>query len=139
MFPCPTCSSSAQSQVQSAVTFLQNNNVNYNRFWLDIEGPQYWTSDVGTNVAFFNGLISQLQAMGQNIGVYTSASQWDPIMGGSTSGSPFPLWYAHYDDNPSFSDFSPFGGWSQPSLKQFDGDASVCSADVDLNWGPSAP
>jgi len=28
------------------------------------------------------------------------------------------LWYAHYDNNPSFSDFSPFGGWSKPAIKQ---------------------
>lgn len=24
----------------------------------------------------------------------------------------------HYDGNPSFSDFSPFGGWSTPAIKQ---------------------
>ena len=29
-----------------------------------------------------------------------------------------PLWYAHYDNNPSFSDFSPFGGWKEPYAKQ---------------------
>ena len=22
-----------------------------------------------------------------------------------------PLWYAHYDNNPSFSDFTEFAGW----------------------------
>jgi hypothetical protein len=22
-----------------------------------------------------------------------------------------PLWYAHYDNNPSFTDFAAFGGW----------------------------
>ena len=25
--------------------------------------------------------------------------------------SQLPLWYAHYDKNPSFSDWQPFGGW----------------------------
>lgn len=36
--------------------------------------------------------------------------------------------------NPSFSDWSPFAGWQSPAMKQFEGDASVCGADVDLNW-----
>ena len=138
MFPCPTCSASPQSQVQQAVNNLNDNGVQYNVFWLDIEGPQYWSS-VSYNQQFFAGLISELQALGITIGVYTSASQWNPIMGGSTAGSPFPLWYAHYDNNPSFSDFSPFGGWTKPSLKQYNGDLSICGAGVDVNWGPSAP
>ena len=29
-----------------------------------------------------------------------------------------PLWYAHYDNSPSFSDYSSFGGWSEPYAKQ---------------------
>jgi hypothetical protein len=43
---------------------------------------------------------------------------------------------AHYDNNPSFSDFSPFGGWNQPAIKQYVGDAVVCGAGVDKNWYP---
>jgi hypothetical protein len=42
--------------------------------------------------------------------------------------------YAHYDNNPSFSDFVPFGGWSQPTIKQFAGDQTVCGIDTDLNY-----
>ena len=45
-------------------------------------------------------------------------------------------WYAHYDGSPSFGDFSPFGGWSSPAIKQYQGDASICGAGVDLNWYP---
>ena len=42
-----------------------------------------------------------------------------PIFGGSYSGgAKYPLWYAHYDNNPSFSDFTPFGGWTKPAIKQ---------------------
>lgn len=42
--------------------------------------------------------------------------------------------YAHYDNNPSFSDFEPFGGWSRPAIKQFAGDKSVCGAGIDENY-----
>ena len=67
-------------------------------------------------------------------GIYSSSSQWSPIMGGTSQFSQYPLWYAHYDNNPSFSDFSPFGGWSSPAIKQYAGDVSFCSAGVDKNY-----
>ena len=42
--------------------------------------------------------------------------------------------YAHYDNNPSFSDFSAFGGWSSPHAKQYAGDVTQCSLSVDKNY-----
>jgi hypothetical protein len=54
---------------------------------------------------------------GLKIGVYTSDSQWVPIMGSYSGGSEFPLWYAHYDGIPDFDDFSPFNGWKHPARK----------------------
>ena len=44
--------------------------------------------------------------------------------------------YAHYDQNPSFSDFSSFGGWYKPTIKQYEGDARVCNVDIDADWYP---
>ena len=46
------------------------------------------------------------------------------------------LWYAHYDNNPSFSDFIQIGGWKKPNIKQYKGDTTLCSAGVDLNYYP---
>lgn len=46
------------------------------------------------------------------------------------------LWYAHYDGVANFNDFSPFSGWSKPSMKQFAGDTTVCGLDVDKNYKP---
>lgn len=40
------------------------------------------------------------------MGVYTSKSQWIPIMGDWSGGSSLPLWYAHYDGNPSFCKYN---------------------------------
>jgi GH25 family lysozyme M1 (1,4-beta-N-acetylmuramidase) len=104
--------------------------------WLDIEGSQYWSNSQSDNRNFFNGLVSELKRQGQTIGVYTSKSQWEPIMGNWDGGSHYPLWYAHYDGEKSFSDFTPFGGWSSPNIKQYKGDATLCSSGVDLNWYP---
>jgi GH25 family lysozyme M1 (1,4-beta-N-acetylmuramidase) len=81
-------------------------------------------------------MVDQLQVHNVTFGIYTSKSQWDPIMGGSTQFSKYPLWYPHYDSNPSFSDFVSFGGWKTPSIKQYKGTTTTCSASVDLNWYP---
>ncbi len=41
--------------------------------------------------------------------------------------------YAHYDNNPTFSDFSPFGGWATPYAKQYAGTSTFCSFSVDFD------
>ena len=43
------------------------------------------------NAKFFADLASELHAKGQTIGVYTSESQWIPIMGDWAGGASFPL------------------------------------------------
>merc|ERR1712093_132686 len=107
----------------------------YGMFWFDIEGTQYW-NDVASNRAWLTEAVNQALSMGQTVGIYNSQYQWSSIMGSWTGASRFPLWYAHYDNNPSFSDFSPFGGWNQPAIKQYVGNAVVCGAGVDKNFYP---
>lgn len=102
--------------------------------WLDIEGPQYWSSSHDANIGFIKGLISQASSMGIPLGVYTSESQWTPITGGWTGASNLPLWYAHYDGSPSFGDFRGFGGWSHPAIKQWDDNGGNCGASYDKNF-----
>jgi hypothetical protein len=46
----------------------------------------------------------------------------------------YPLWYPHYDNNPSYSDWYNFGGWTSPSIKQYAGTTSFCSASIDKNY-----
>jgi len=137
MFPCRTCSASASDQVTQAVNYLKQNSVEFGTFWFDIEGPgTYWPSDTASNADWMAEAIQTANNLGVTIGIYTSASQWVPIMGDWTGGSPYPLWYAHYDNDPSFSDFSPFNGWTKPAIKQYQGTTSVCGASVDLDWYP---
>jgi hypothetical protein len=48
-----------------------------------------------------------------------------------------PIWYAHYDGEPSFNDWQSFGGWSRPTAKQFSDQGHKCSANYDINWKPT--
>jgi len=135
MFPDPTAGNPA-GQVQECVNNLRSQGVTFGMLWFDIEGPQYWMGQEDNQV-FMNGLIAEGRAMGVNLGIYSSASQWDPIFGGSySSGSGLPLWYAHYDGEPNFNDFVPFGGWSSPAIKQYHGTTAVCGFDIDQDWYP---
>jgi len=135
IFPCPKCGNGA-GQSQATVNALRSAGAQFGMIWLDIEGTQYWYADHATNIAFLQSLASGLNSAGVNWGVYTSASQWSPITGGWTGFNNKPLWYAHYDGSPSFGDFSPFGGWSRPNIKQYAGDTTKCGVGVDLNWYP---
>lgn len=140
LFPCPTCSKSAATQVSELVSYLTSNckTAWSGRIWLDIEGTQYWMSSTSSNQAWYQQLQDACSSSGARCGVYTSANSWNGIFGSSfTYGSKLALWYAHYDNNPSFSDFASFGGWASPHAKQYAGDASVCSFGVDKNYSPT--
>jgi hypothetical protein len=116
-------------------TYLNEHEVIYNVMWLDIEDMNYWNTDQTKNRDFFDELVEASVNKGMNIGIYTSLSQWQPIMGKDWAhGSEFQLWYPRYDGKQNFDDFKPFGGWTAPTIKQFKGDVSQCGQNVDLNW-----
>jgi GH25 family lysozyme M1 (1,4-beta-N-acetylmuramidase) len=138
LFPCPTCSKSASTQIGELVSYLKANCASQwsGRVWLDIEGSQYWLGSSSSNQAWYKQLKDACVNSGVRCGVYSSSSQWSSIFGSSSFcyGSDLPLWYAHYDNSASFSDFSKFGCWSSPHAKQYAGDATLCSMGVDNNY-----
>ena len=133
IFPCYSCGNPAK-QMDDTVNALKNAGAKYGMLWIDVEGTQYWSSNSQNNVNFIQAMVDEGNKLGVSLGIYTSASQWNPICGGSTQFSKYPLWYPHYDNNPSFSDFSSFGGWKSPAIKQYQGDITFCSAGVDMNY-----
>ena len=108
--------------------------------WLDVEAYTLWTGDHTKNRTWYQQLVDACKSTsGVACGIYSSYYNWQDIFG-STSyayGSYLPLWYAHYDKNGSFSDFSSFGNWTTPFAKQYMGDTTVCSMNVDVNYIPS--
>ncbi len=137
MFPSPQSSKSAATQINELTNYLNSCSAFTGMIWLDIEGSQYWLGSSSANQAWYQSLASACQSSGYSCGVYTSASQWSAIFGSSSfsHGGSMPLWYAHYDNKASFSDFSSFGGWSSPSVKQYQGDTTLCGFGVDMDYG----
>eukprot|EP01106_Pelomyxa_sp_JSP_P005999 TRINITY_DN1957_c0_g1_i10.p1 TRINITY_DN1957_c0_g1~~TRINITY_DN1957_c0_g1_i10.p1 ORF type:complete len:215 (+),score=48.12 TRINITY_DN1957_c0_g1_i10:125-769(+) len=134
MFPCPTCSANATSQVDTLLTYLSENSVKYGMIWLDIEGTSYWSSSYSTNQNFYGGLVSQLKAKGKSFGTYTNKSQWTSIMGSSyTGGSSTQLWWAYWPSTFSscFAGWSSFAGWTSAAMQQYTGSETICAMSVD--------
>ena len=59
------------------------------------------------------------QMLNITVEVDTSEHYWFPIKGDCEAFANLPLWYPHYESapNPSFSDFEPFGVWTQPNMR----------------------
>jgi hypothetical protein len=89
------------------------------------------------NRGFYKELVDACKASPVKCGVYSSIYQWSSLFGSSyVYGNDLPMWYAHYDGKPNFSDYKPYGGWVKPVAKQYSGSTSVCKMSVDLNYGP---
>uniref|UniRef100_A0A6B2LIR1 Lysozyme n=1 Tax=Arcella intermedia TaxID=1963864 RepID=A0A6B2LIR1_9EUKA len=130
LFPCVHCGDPA-GQVRALHASVSG----YGMMWLDIEILS-WGSEANNRV-FISEMIKEGKALGIKLGIYTNENNWSNIVGVNWAGAAdLPLWYAHYDGNPSFSDFKPFGGWTKPSIKQYHGSATECGVGVDLNWYP---
>nr|CAD2132062.1 unnamed protein product [Meloidogyne enterolobii] len=135
VFPCAKCKdANPKNIIEKILKNLKAKNVKCDRIWIDVEGPQYWKTNKQQNVDFIQGMVNELKANKQKIGIYTSNAQWQPITGGSTKFNDFPLWYPHYDNKANFVDFKPFGGWKKPLIKQYDDNKKVCNVNADLNF-----
>ena len=153
MFPCSF--ENATNQVTQLLGNLTATGTVPGRIWFDIESNQSpictWRSDKAANCAYMAELVAAAKASAfPNWGVYSSIHMWTTLMttpdapGGCAVAPNLPLWYPHYEKppSPSFSDFSPFGGWTKPTIKQFyDGlvPGGICGINVDNNWAPAYP
>lgn len=141
MFPSPSCDKTASEQVSDMLNMMVTQGCSGDwsgRVWLDIEDSNnlYWGTDTKANQAFYESLVDACKAQATSCGVYASSRQWSDVFGSTsyTYGNDLPLWYPHYDNDPSFDDFVAFGGWSSPLVKQYDGTSTICNFGVDINY-----
>ena len=122
-------------QVSSVYSSLQSNSITVNRIWFNLDGT--WGSDVSTNKAFFEEMISQGISLGMNTGIYCDRTYWINKFGESytySQTSKVLLWYPNHNNVESFSDFVQFGGWTTPYMKQYTADQLLCTAMVSYNY-----
>ena len=95
--------------------------------WLDIEtnpssGCSWDGHSFESNCQYMEDLVNAIKSHGKKAGIYASHYMWTQILGSATACPNFtdvPLWYAHYDNKKTFSDYDAlsFGGWKTPSIK----------------------
>jgi len=141
-FMCPQCDGNTppSSAIQAISSGLSG--VDYGMFWLDVEQCEgCWNDDLGSNCAFIGEAVSAAAEAGFTVGIYSSEGEWSQTVGEAcTNLTSYPLWYAHYDGEANFDDSwaYEFGGWTSPTMKQYSGDATICSDDVDQDWMPTS-
>lgn len=128
-FPCST--QDAATQINADI-----NNVGFGNFgtmWIGIEynptiGCQ-WGSNQTANCQFLADMISAANQAAVVVGVYSSPYWWNTIVGSDcTAGNDAAsdLWYANWDGAKNFTDFQAFGGWTQPTMKQYSESIDIC-------------
>jgi len=140
-FMCNNCygNTPASDAVSSLVSQLSG--VKFGMLWFDIEQCDQCWLDPGSNCDYVQDLVSAAQGLGLSVGIYSSEYEWSSTVGdGCTALSGLPLWYAHYDDDPSFDDSwaYSFGGWTSPAMKQYNDGPAQCGLSVDWNWYPDS-
>ena len=134
----------AATQVNAAVDALQQAGAQFDHYWFDIEADDAdgcgtgWSQTTSENVTFLQALVDAANARGLSVGIYTASGYWSSIMGSTTAFSKYFLWYIHWDNQGSFSDFKAFGGWVEPSMKQKAGGETWEGVAYDGNWCPAA-
>jgi len=133
MSTCPSCSKQVESMLMNLV------NVSYDTVWIKIQDEGDWSPSQLANQQVFEGLLDDAVAFNSSIklGVLTTKQDWENIMGATyIVGSKFPLWYIFADNKQNFVDFTSFGGWVSPTLKQYRQATSICAIPVNSNYFP---
>lgn len=139
-----TCESPAD-QVRRSIQHLEDNGIQVYRkgdsrkyddslptvyrFWFDIEDedpPKYFDANPTVN----QELLAELTAAGEEekiqLGIYTTKTYWNNIMGNIEGYAIYPLWYPRYDGVNSMDFFAPFADFTEVEIKQTGGDVGYC-------------
>jgi GH25 family lysozyme M1 (1,4-beta-N-acetylmuramidase) len=132
LYPSYRCSKGPVNQVNECIDSMGS--VPFGQLWFDIEeggnaGPSI---DHAWLRAAVNQAVARIGAA--RVGIYSSAYGWSVAMGSFSDFSSLPIWYAHYDNNPSYSDWKNFAGWTHPAMKQYTGGTNLCGFNVDQDF-----
>lgn len=128
-------------QVREAIALLKELDTAYppmvaNRLWIDLEETPPPGQQTATTVSLIR---SALQACGSfPCGIYTRQDWWRSFTGDTSEFAAYPVWYAHYDNLPSFADWPAFGfgSWTEPMGKQYADkrfEGKLCDKTVDYD------
>jgi len=126
-FPCTGAGNSCKSfstQLSELGATFSANGMDVGTIWIDFEVDSVcdnWNYGTGGNLNVAQEIISAAKASGYNFGIYSSPGEWSNIFGSYSIvlDNSAPLWFATFDDVPSLSLTTPFGGWTSAVGKQY--------------------
>jgi hypothetical protein len=105
-----------EAQAQEALAFLSQNDVRFDRVWLDVEeDDSAWSaSDAAANIDFIERFVDVVEAADQTVGIYCGTAAWKKITGDTIQFAGLPPWWSSHG-----GEFEPSGGWTSPAAVQF--------------------
>ena len=110
--------------------------------WLEVVNQQSrWSLNETDRIPYLSNLTKACKEHGLKPGVYSSADDWNIVMGNQGKSSDIlnavPVWYLNSNGVESFDDFdyAGFGAWEKPQMKSFKNSAFICDMYVgSLNY-----
>jgi hypothetical protein len=113
-------------QVPDPLVVFKNVTDNYpdSKFvWID---PYYFIYyREGPIMSYLSKLVKAFESSNRSVGFSTSKYLWRQAFGDFTEYKNYPMVYVGNNEN-SFDDFLPFGGWTKPSMKLKMASTSSC-------------
>lgn len=112
-------------QFERAFEVLRKSAVYNPVLWIAVEQiASPWSGDALAYMDLLREAVLVARGLGfEELGIYTSASQWQNLTKDSDVYKDFPLWYANYDQvellDARIWRQQGFGAWWQPSWKQY--------------------
>jgi len=124
------------NKIYDAVT---KNNMKFNTVWIKIDNCPFCWSTVNSNRFYFENLVTAVLAKGWKVGINTSKSSWRALFGldYKTFAPITAQWYRFYNMQPNMNQagtWASFGGWTQPTMKEYSPFSMNCFRGVTLNY-----
>ena len=129
--PCTTCNMKPEDQVKQLVEEIKG--VDFGIMYVMVQIKDKWLPNHDENCKYVNAMIDEIARNGISPGIGSDQAEWNQIMGNSCriQNTKTACWWDKHDKKASFDNFKPFGGFTFPILKEYDGPENICGIEVD--------
>lgn len=134
MNPCPQCELKPEDQVNMLLKEIAG--TTFSTIYVVVQPKDKWGPDKDENCRYVNAMIDEINRHEFYGGVGSDIDDWKEVVGAGCmiTSEKSGCWWDKHDKIAGFEHFKPFGGFTFPSVKEYDGPARICDTDVELNF-----